>query len=109
MLLADTAEDVTSERTFYITCSEETVGGDMRPRNGRMTMPQPFAALQPDVRKGSAFPESVPDSCEATPRDSGDGGLASSLIGVDGKAQPFRTSGGRAETGLLLLRPLRGL
>ena len=32
MLLTGTAEDVTSERTFYITCSEETVAAHLRPR-----------------------------------------------------------------------------
>jgi hypothetical protein len=81
----------------------------MRPRNGRMTMLQPFAALPPDVRKGCAFP-STPIKLEAKPPSPLSRGVASQESGtLSGKAEPFRTSGGRAETGLLLLRPLRGL
>jgi len=66
--------------------------------SGRWALPTRFhgdAALPPDVRKGFAFPDRIKFSFwgyapkrEAQPRNS--------FSEPDGKAKPFRTSGGTA-------------
>jgi hypothetical protein len=66
-------------------------------REGNVGRDEPFAAALPsDVRKASGFPINPTHFSEAMPRDSFGGVASKNRIGRRGKAEPFRTSGGKA-------------